>query len=253
MLYDSGTMTTAAPSEKGYAVAFETSSAHGSIALGRDGDIVEVRMFSGPRKHAVEFLPTIDELCKAHGIVPAMIRNVYVSGGPGSFTGLRIGMTAARMIALANGASVAAVPTLEVIAQNASAAPSPPDSVAVILDAKRQHVYAATFIRRDDHYETMAEAAEFEPAQFLGRQDRSCAVLGEGVLYHREAVEACGLAILPESLYPPRAETVFRLGLARARDGRLDDRRKLIPVYVRPPEAEENWEQRQQLRSVPTE
>jgi tRNA A37 threonylcarbamoyladenosine modification protein TsaB len=68
--------------------------------------------------------------------------------------------------------------------------------------------------------------------------------LGEGVLYHREAVVASGLAILPESIYPPRAETVYRLGVERAAQGHPVAARDLIPIYIRPPEAEEVWQAR---------
>lgn len=249
--------------DSAYALALETSGDMGSVALGRGAEVLETRLLGGPRRHAVEFLPTVAAICKAHAVEPATIRRVYVSSGPGSFTGLRIGITAARMIALAGGASVIAVPTLEVIAQNAalaageplglkpSACSVPPDRVVVVLDAKRGRVYAAAFVRRDNGYAATGDPVEADPVSFLASQaaqGQSCAVLGEGIRYHLKAVEASGWPILPESLYRPRAETVYRLGLARAGEGRFDDRRTLVPTYVRPPEAEERWEQRQTNR-----
>lgn len=228
-------------------LALETSSALGSVALGRGDDVLEVRELSGPRRHAVEFLPTVAAICDAHAVEPAWIRRIYVSSGPGSFTGLRIGVTAARMIDFANGADIVGVPTLEVIAQNALGAATPPDRAAVVLDAKRGRVYAACFVRDGGRYAPETEAIEADPSRFLAEcaaKPGPCAVLGEGVLYHREAVEASGLTILAESLYPPRAEVVYRLGAVRAAEGRFTDRRSLIPTYVRPPEAEEKWEER---------
>ncbi len=69
-------------------------------------------------------------------------------------------------------------------------------------------------------------------------------MLGEGVLYHRAALAASELAILPESMYPPRAETVYRLGVEQALQGRTVAARDLIPIYIRPPEAEEVWQVR---------
>ncbi len=228
-------------------LALETSSALGEVALGRGDSVLDVRTLSGPRRHAVEFLPTVAAICDAHAVKPASIRRIYVSSGPGSFTGLRIGVTAARMIGLANGAGIAAVPTLEVIAQNALGADAPPERAVVVLDAKRGRVYAARFVREDGRYAPETAPIEADPSRFLAdcaARPGSCAVLGEGVLYHREVVEASGLVILPESLYPPRAEIVYRLGVARAAEGRFTDRRDLIPTYVRPPEAEEKWEER---------
>ena len=256
--------------ESVYALAFETSCAVGSVAIGRGREVLATHTFSAARAHTVEFLPAIDALCRRHGAGPDAVGRVYVSSGPGSFTGLRIGVTAARMLALAHGASLVAVPTLEVIAQNAADHPTPPEEVAVILDAKRRRVYAAAF-RRDNeavgvggdrgaedqprpdsrpHYVATCEPAEVDPVEFLARQNRRCAVLGEGVLYHRDAVNSSGLEVIPESLYRPRAETVLRLGFDRAQRGETVDHHELTPVYIRPPEAEEVWA-RKHGRQVP--
>ena len=227
-----------------YAVALDTSTARGSIALGRGAEILEARAFAGARQHAVEFLPCLAAVCRAHGVAPPEIRRVYVSIGPGSFTGLRIGLTAARIIALATGASIAGVGTLEVIAQNAAEMPGPPQQVAVILDAKRKRVYGAAFQWKGGKYLPDGEPAEVEPGTFLASQTPTCVVLGEGAILHPDAVNASGLTILPESLFAPRAKIVYRLGMARAVAGALIDRRSLTPHYVRPPEAEERWARR---------
>lgn len=232
-------------SDPGYTLAFETSSAVGSVAIGRGAEVLEARTLSRPKAHAVEFLPTIKALCEAHQVEPTHIERVYVSAGPGSFTGLRMGVTAARMIALGVGALVVGVPTLEVIAQNALDADPPPSRVAVVLDAKRNRVYTAAFIRQGGAYVAMSDPIEADPFEFLSAQPDDCAVLGEGILYHRPAIETSNRRILPESLYRPRAETVYRLGFDRAERGAFSDRRNLVPTYIRPPEAEEVWERKQ--------
>lgn len=225
----------------GYALAIETSSAMGFVTLGRDGQVVAERALSGPRRHAVEIVATVAALCADHGLPSGDLREVYVSAGPGSFTGLRLGITVARMLAFARNVGVVAVPTLEVIAQNALEVDQPPTQVAVILDAKRSNVFAAVFERHGDGYAASCDPAEMEPFAFLSTQARGCAVMGEGVRYHRAAVERSGLKVLPERLWPPQAGIVYRLGLARARAGRFDDPRTLIPMYIRPPEAEEKY------------
>ncbi len=249
-------MTQRTDSDPGYALAFETSSAVGSVALGRGAEVLESRTLSRPRAHAPSaarpvslvatlFLPTIKALCEAHQVEPTHIERVYVSVGPGSFTGLRMGVTAARMIALGVGARVVGVPTLEVIAQNALDADPPPSSVAVALDAKRNRIYTAAFIRQGRAYVATSDSIEADPFEFLAAQPDDCAVLGEGVLYHRAAIEASNRHILPESLYRPRVETAYRLGFDRAERGQFSDPRTLIPTYIRPPEAEEVWERKQ--------
>jgi tRNA threonylcarbamoyladenosine biosynthesis protein TsaB len=228
-----------------FALAFETSSALGSVALGRGPEILGVRQFTKPRAHAVEFAPTIDSLCRDHGADPKAIGSLFVSAGPGSFTGLRIGITAARTVALAVGANIVALPTLEVIAQNALEAQPRPARVAVVLDAKRGHVYACAFEFRSGGFEPVEDPREADPSEFLALQPRDCVVLGEGVHYHRPAMEASGLRVLPEVLFPPNVKTVYRLGAERAAQGRFTTPRDLTPVYIRPPEAEEVWIARQ--------
>jgi tRNA threonylcarbamoyladenosine biosynthesis protein TsaB len=245
-------MTVGVEPDTSVGLAVETSSALGSIALGRGDRVLEVRKLSGPRRHAVEFMPTLAAICHTHTVAPASIRRVFVSSGPGSFTGLRIGVTAARMIGLANGARIVAVPTLEVIAQNAHGEAVPPERAAVVLDAKRGRVYAACFVREGGGYAPETDPIEVDPSPFLAdcaAKPGSCAVLGEGVLYHRDAVEASGMVVLSESLFAPRAEAVYRLGVARAAEGRFTEPRSLIPTYVRPPEAEEKWEERHGKKS----
>ncbi len=231
-----------APAE--FALAFETSSAVGSVVIGRGAEVLESRTLTRPKAHAVEFLPTINALCEAHQVEPGSIRRVYVSAGPGSFTGLRIGITAARMISFGVNARIVAVPTLDVIAQNALGVDPTLSHVAVVLDAKRSRVYAAAFVFQDGAYLATGEPIEADPFEFLSAQPPDCAVLGEGVLYHRPAIEKSNRRILPESLYCPRAETVYRLGFARAESGKYSDPRNLVPTYIRPPEAEEVWERK---------
>lgn len=223
------------------ALAFETSTAIGRVALGRRGEVLAVRTLDRPRAHAVGFLPAIAELCREQGVEPQAVEEVYVSCGPGSFTGLRIGITAARMIAFANGARIVPVPTLDIIAQNAFEASPSPARVAVILDAKRGNVYTASFECRGGVFTAVTPPVEAEPLAYLKSETDTCAVLGEGVLYHRSAVTASGRRVLDDALYPPRAETVLRMGYALAGAGAFVNPRDLVPTYIRPPEAEEKW------------
>jgi tRNA threonylcarbamoyladenosine biosynthesis protein TsaB len=225
-------------------IALETSGRIGSIAVGRGSSIAATETFSRPMGHAVELMPALDRLCKTNDIAPTDVGYVYVSAGPGSFTGLRIGVTVARSIALANGAKIVRVPTLDVVAQNALEMHEPPDDLAVILDAKRRRVYAASFRRTGDVYQRTCEPAECDPLVFLSAMPRTAAVIGEGVAYHQEAVKESGLQSPGDEFARARAEAVFRLGAKEARTGVFEDPGDVIPIYIRRPEAEEVWEQR---------
>ena len=225
-------------------LAIETSGRIGSVALGLGPEVLEAAAFSTTHRHAVELLPTVERVCAAREVTADAIDEVYVSGGPGSFTGLRVGITFARALAFACSARVVRVPTLDVIAQNALDVTEPPEALAVVLDAKRKRVFAAAFALTDDGYARIREPAELDPDGFFAAMPAGCRALGEGILHHQEAVARAGLGVLPESLNRARAEVVHRLGYRLARQGRFDDPARLIPIYIRRPQAEEVWESR---------
>lgn len=214
-----------------------------------DGRLIEMVGFSADKRHAVELLPTVDAVCRRHGWEPDAIDEVYVSSGPGSFTGLRVGITFSRTLAMATGAKVVAAPTLEVIAQNAAAfrpegRPGPPERVAVVLDAKRKQVYGALFGWASGRYGPLTPPTLGPVSVLLAGSERPLWVMGEGVPYHRAAIDDQGVEIVPEEFWPARAEHVYHVGGNMAAAGKYTDFRSLIPHYIRRPEAEEVWEQR---------
>lgn len=225
-------------------ISIETSGRLGSAAVAVGGAVVACKQFAASLNHGVELLPAISRLCEQAGVTPDRVANVYVSGGPGSFTGLRVGITFAKSMALAHGARMIRVPTLDVIAQNALDANGPPDRVAVVLDAKRRRVYANWFERAGDQFVAREDPAERDPKTFL-ESLAPIAVLGEGVSYHRDAIESVsGVTLLSDPHNQPRAEIVFKLGQAMASHGEFTDIDAMIPIYVRLPEAEEKWQQK---------
>ncbi len=226
------------------AIAIETSGRLGSVALSRGPRLVEAAVLSADQRHAVELLPTIDFLCRRHGVNPGDVDEVYVSAGPGSFTGLRVGIIVARTLAWAAGVGVVLVPTLDVIAQNALELPDPPRHLAVVLDAKRRRVYAAAFELRGNAYHRLADPAEVDVEEFASTLAPGCCILGEGVAYHRAAIQRTAIPVLPDGLNRARAEVVGKLGFARASADGFNELAALVPTYIRRPEAEEVWERR---------
>jgi tRNA threonylcarbamoyladenosine biosynthesis protein TsaB len=228
----------------GWALALETSGDVGGVAVGRGANVLDARQLDSGRRHAAELLPTIAALCREHRIQPMDLCNVYVSRGPGSFTGLRIGITVARMLALAGGAAVVGVPTMDAIAQNALAVSPPPKRLVVLVDARRGNVYGAGYHLAGEFYQADSEPAEVDPAVFLAGQTAETAVIGRGITDHLQAVKDSGLAILPNALHIPRVGMIYRLGHLRASAGRFDDAHRLVPTYIRMPSAEEVWQRK---------
>jgi len=232
-------------------LAIETSSRTGSAALGTEAGVAASARLAGQMRHAGELMPSVDALLKEQGWAADTLTDVFVSIGPGSFTGLRIAVTVARTLAWSVGARIVAVPTVDVLARNGLAAQPVPANLAVVLDAKREQVYAAAFELRGGTYEKVIDAHLAEPRSFLERCPQPLAVLGEGIPYHQGAIDESRVTVLDRNLWPPRAEHVYHVGMRIARAGRYTPGGELLPLYIRRPEAEEKWEKLHGPGSMP--
>lgn len=247
------------------AIAIETSGRAGSIAAVADGAVLQEIDFPHGLKHAAEIVPIIDRLCAAQQWRPADLAELYVSAGPGSFTGLRIAITVAKTLAFATGVKIVAVPSVRVLAENA---PADARHVLIVLDAKREQIFTARFERLPGSAGVLTrntnaagdsrapggpageEWIEREPAHLealsaaLARAPRPVHLLGEGIPYHEQFIPADPQVIVtPPDLWRARAAAVAKIGYPLARAGQFADPYRLTPIYIRPPEAEEKWDQ----------
>lgn len=200
-------------------------------------------------------MPALRGLLVLAGWTPRDVRAVYFSQGPGSFTGLRIAATAARMFQWALGCDVVAVPTSAVVARcaamraadggNDDLMPDGPLRVAVILDAGRGQVHGALHeVGRDGAVRTIQDAAVRDAAAWLGSIAPPFCVTGEGVAAHREACLASGAAIVDQRYWTPTVDDVLSIGFRMLCAGRVCRPEQIVPFYGRPPEAEEVYERR---------
>src|SRR4051812_49199549 len=225
------------------ALAIETSGRIGSVAL-IDGDSIEEAEFPHGLKHAAGLIPLIDRLCRERNLCPTDLSELYVSVGPGSFTGLRIGITLAKTLAFATGAKLVAVPSMRVLVENAS---KDARHAIVVLDAKREQVFTARFERVDGNW-LEREPAHLEGlASMLERSPRPVELLGEGIPYHQKFISDTDrqITIAPQDLWRARAGILARIGRQLAREGKFVDPFVLEPIYIRPPEAQEKFEAKQ--------
>lgn len=228
------------------AVGIETSTRAASIALAAGGRLLEEHRLAADSRATAELLPRLDLLLRRHGFTARQIETVCFSQGPGSFTGLRIAATIARMLHAALGCRVVAVSTLEALARGAVGAGAAPDVIVPMLDARRGQIFAAAYRRTSDReaLDTAAAVGLYEPRALLEGLPRPVRVLGEGVAAYRAVCEAAGAEVLPEVLWTPRAAQVVALGLRRAAAGAYCRAEEIVPLYVRPPECEEVYERR---------
>jgi tRNA threonylcarbamoyladenosine biosynthesis protein TsaB len=220
-------------------LAIETSGRIGSIALAEGDRVIAEERFAHGLKHAAGIIPMIDRLCRAQGWSPRDLEHVYVSAGPGSFTGLRIGITLAKTLALATGVRIVAVPTVRVLVENA---PAEARHVIIVLDAKREQIFTARFERVGADWIEREGAHLDSLAAMLARSPRAVHLLGEGIPYHRKfMMEDSSILITLEESWRACASAVARIGMGMAREGRFADAYRVTPIYIRPPEAEEKY------------
>jgi tRNA threonylcarbamoyladenosine biosynthesis protein TsaB len=228
------------------ALAIETSGRVGSIALVEDAQVLCEDQFPHGLQHAAEMIPRIDRLCRDRGWGPNDLRELYVSAGPGSFTGLRIGITLAKTLAFATGARIVAVPSVRVLALNA---PQDATELIIVLDAKREQIFTSRLRRSGNDWVEQEPAHLDDLRSMLGRAGRPVHLLGEGIPYHHGFIPQGdrGIIITPPESWRPSASAAAREGVRLAAADAFIDPDRLQPVYLRIPEAAEKWEQLHQL------
>ena len=211
--------------------------------LDGSGTVTEVRDDPEPGvrpAHANRLLGGAEEALERAGLGWDEVERIAVGVGPGSFTGLRIGIATARALAQARGLPLVGVSSLEALALGAGDA----ELVLAVLDARRGEAFAAaygpTLDQRSDPWSRVAllAPAALSPAalaeQVAALQGTALAV-GDGAVRFRGPLEAAGALVPPDDdgIHRLRAEPVCRLGAART----PTDRDELLPDYLREPDA----------------
>jgi tRNA threonylcarbamoyladenosine biosynthesis protein TsaB len=222
-------------------LALETTERIGSLAI-HDGDkLLDEKSLDAGQRTAQSLAPGVKTLLAEVGWAVKDLDLVAVTIGPGSFTGLRIGVTTAKTLAYAAGGKVLGLDTLEVVAAQT---PTEFDRVSVAIDAQRGEVVAGTFTRDKAGHFDWETPAQLLPAEaWLSSLAAGTAVSGPIVRRLLDQVPV-GLTVVKESHRIPRAATVAELAARAYREGRRDDLWQLAPKYSRRSAAEERWEER---------
>lgn len=198
----------------------------------------------GAPNHSDRIVPEIEEMLRATGVGYEDLAGLACATGPGSFTGLRVALSAMKGIALARSLPLAGVSTLETLAWNL---PFANRRLVPMLDARKSEVYAGVFESADGVVTRLKPDAVTPPEAFLGAlasEDGADVVfLGDGAHAYRELVDRHfgGRAAIADGSHAlPRAGNVARLALAALRRGRTPETEAaaIVPTYLRRPEAE---------------
>lgn len=217
----------------------DTSTATGGIAA-LDGHTVRavIHTTSG-HTHARRLMGAVDATLTLAGMTMSDVDAFAVTTGPGSFTGLRIGIGAVKGFALATGRPVAAVSTLDALACQ-----FPPfeGTVCPLLDARKGQVYTALYAcGKGENWEQTRPACVIDPAVWLKRLELPCLFVGDGLHVYRPLIEAVfngGARLAPANLNTPNACVVGWIGMEDLERGNGVDVAQLSPDYIRKSDAE---------------
>ena len=228
-------------------LAVETSGRMGSVAIATGRRMLVETTFSGPMRHSSEIFPAICNLLTRFDRKPKDIEHFYISVGPGSFTGLRIAVSIAKIMHLASTVKIVKVDTFDVIASNINdyieQENTSVEKIAVILDAKRNQFYIAAYQQISEGiWKKFLSDSLMTASQFLDRfagKSKPVWLLGEGLVYYADKFKAEGVCFLDEKFWNPRAEKVHMLGWKMACAGQFADPVTLQPKYLRKPDVKE--------------
>jgi tRNA threonylcarbamoyladenosine biosynthesis protein TsaB len=211
----------------------ETSGRVGKVGLARGGAVVRSADLDDTRRHARDLAATIDALLKAESLAPAALTGVMVGRGPGSYTGLRVGIISAKALAFATGCRLVAVDTFAAVAVQAPAAAH---ELWVIADALQGQVYRQPFTRAEAGW-VAADELRIERFEDWLPAAAGAWVTGPGVKVYADRIPA-DRPLVPEADREARAESVFAAGAKLAPLSR-EEMFALEPLYLRGSSAEE--------------
>ena len=221
-------------------LAFDTTSVYGSAAVLEADQLLGEVCLAGLSSHSVRLLRQVDFLLQQFSLSIQDIEAYAVAAGPGSFTGIRVGLSTVKALARASGKPVAPVSALRALAYKIRENTEQP--LAAMIDAKKAEVFAALYkVSQGNWVELIAEGA-YRPLDFLALLPQKGKVwfIGSGVEAYKKEIQAVfgGRALLASRSFFLAAE-VGVLGWQLLQQGKGLKADEVEPIYYRPSQAEE--------------
>jgi len=214
-------------------LGIDTSSKALSIALSRGRDVIIEESYVLERRHSSLLVPKIKEML---GKVNASIDDVaaFVVGvGPGSFTGLRIGVSTIKGLGIATKRPCIGIPSIDSMALNADGAAK---IICPVIDAKRGQVYSAIYKRENARVVRKSDYLLLGIDRLMKRVKAPAIFLGDGLALYRDRIQHLNknAIFLDEAYWYPRANNLIRLGFGRIKRYKKMDLTRLRPIYLYP-------------------
>ncbi|NOX97985.1 MAG: tRNA (adenosine(37)-N6)-threonylcarbamoyltransferase complex dimerization subunit type 1 TsaB [Nitrospirae bacterium] len=238
-------------------LGIETSTRTGSVALVQGEGVIAEYTLNSKETHTARLMPMIDHILKDAHLTIRQMDAVAVSLGPGSFTGLRIGIATAKGLCLALRKPLIGISTLDALAHNIG---HTSQLICPLLDARKGEVYTAIYRYRlpgkKQRLEKLSKDMVLSLDKLLSKINASTVFLGDVFDSYRDLIgKRLGkkASFAPPALNFPRAANVAVLGLEKLQSGEEEPGLSEIePLYVRRPEAEVQWEKKHPKRKEPT-
>jgi tRNA threonylcarbamoyladenosine biosynthesis protein TsaB len=234
-------------------LAVDTSSSIAAVAVMDDASLLGEYLLNHGRTHSQKLVPMIKEIMDGLELLPSDIGLFAASSGPGSFTGLRIGITTIKAMAFAVKKPVVSIPTLDALAY---CIPLASDAlVCPIMDARNRQVYTALYSSENGRQNNIAGYMGVhvdELVKLIKSKNRKVIFTGDAVPAHREVLktalgEACDFA--PPFMLAQRASSVAQLALMKASLGELENCFDMAPFYLRKSQAEREYDKKHCVRA----
>jgi tRNA threonylcarbamoyladenosine biosynthesis protein TsaB len=218
----------------------ETSNQPGLVAVAAGQRLLGVRRLDEARRHARDLAPAVAELLAEQAWKPRDVQAVLVGRGPGSYTGLRVGIVSAKTFAYATGCKLLTLETFAVIA-----AQTPPEvpRVAVLADAQQDKVYVQQFQRTAGDMTALDVLRIVPLAEWAKQQSGAWWISGPGLRKWASQLPA-DIRPVESSCWDPQPEQLLRLGAARFSRGESDEVWAAEPLYLRASAAENQWDKK---------
>lgn len=221
-------------------LALETATDQASVAVGETSDDAVEERLSGARRHAGALLPMIERVLRRRGASLDHITGLLLSDGPGSFTGLRVGASAAKALARTRQLPLRVAPSLLVRAAGVAKAGG---VILAVADALRGDVYAGAFRVTEREVEVVMPPAARRPEALTRAEFRPDVLVGELPDALAAGIEQwAGLRLIRPPEGTPSARTLLRLLALDGGTQPITDAQSWEPVYGRPAEAQARWE-----------
>ncbi|MFH1857302.1 MAG: tRNA (adenosine(37)-N6)-threonylcarbamoyltransferase complex dimerization subunit type 1 TsaB [Candidatus Omnitrophota bacterium] len=215
-------------------IAMDTSTEYLSLGISEGEEVLYAQTVFLERKHSTELLPFLEKALEQVNFSIEETGGFIVGLGPGSFTGLRVGVSMVKAMASSLGKPLVGIPTLDCLA---FAVPENAASIAVLVDAKRNQIYAARYEKKNTHLRKITKERVMLPESFLKSLKGETLFLGDGAVLYRDLIQKRmgPKARFAEPAYNiPNPEALIALGRAHFEEGKLENPKTLVPLYLYP-------------------